>query len=93
MLAFRSNALDRSYASASLWMMSGGNGLMNLGRSRNGTDGVIALGNMRFTRAPAATSSDTCTQGDSWDAVSGGTPYHFYCSATNQIVRVQLTTW
>lgn len=45
------------------------------------------------TRGVPASSSDTCVAGESWDAVDTGTAYHYFCSATNTIVRVVMATW
>jgi len=45
------------------------------------------------TRGVPASSSGTCVAGESWDALDTGTAYHYYCSATNTIVRVAMATW
>ena len=51
------------------------------------------VGSLVTTAAAPASSRAACSAGQSWDAVTSGQAYHYYCIASGNIVRVAMGTF
>jgi hypothetical protein len=51
------------------------------------------VGSLVTTAAAPASSRAACAAGQSWDATTSGTAYHYYCIASGNIVRVAMGTF